>query len=230
LPFEVKTRLAAILWCIIAALLTVFLLVLAWIAEAPQIVLLGLVLAAFGVTAGFTAAASWRGLWHAMLLGAVASAAFFYIAAFRIALPSLQPIWISQTAAAAARDLKSCSSGPAAFAGFSEPSLVFLNGTRTLMTGGTGVAQALASQSAGLAFVNWRQREEFERVFERTAGLPPRFLGCADGIDINGKGPTRLQVYVHPGTPEAASCLPPPSLSCAPKEMVRWRRLLNSPF
>jgi 4-amino-4-deoxy-L-arabinose transferase-like glycosyltransferase len=223
-------RLAAIVWCVVAAALALFLLVLSWIAEARQFVLLTAVLAAFAGASAFTGAASWRGLHHAALCGILASAALIYTAAFSIALPGLQPIWISETAAAAARSLRSCYSGPAGFTGFSAPSLVFLNGTKTLLTSPPGLSDALASNRAGLAFVNWKQREEFERAYEQKTGAPPRSLGCADGVDINGKGPTRLQIYVNSSVPAGASCAPPPSLQCEPKQNLRWRRLLNSPF
>jgi hypothetical protein len=76
--------------------------------------------------------------------------------------------------------------------------------------------------------VNWSRREEFEQAFLQKAGAPPRFLGCVDGIDINGKGPTRLQIYTRPDAP--ARCEPVPAIECRDKDAVRWRRLLNSKF
>jgi 4-amino-4-deoxy-L-arabinose transferase-like glycosyltransferase len=224
------TRLAAILWFALAGLLAIAFGVLSWIAEAPQLPLIAIGLIAFACAAGITAAASWRGYTNAALCGAVLSAVIFYTAAFRLALPGLQPIWISQTAATAAQPLKSCSAGPIGFAGFSAPSLVFLNGTQTVLTGGAALADLLASNSIGAAFVNWNQREEFEQAFRQKTGAMPRFLGCADGIDINGRGPTRLQIYAGPDTADRPGCAPSPAIACRQKESVRWRRLLSSKF
>ena len=226
---ETRTRLAAVLWSVIAGLLILFLLGLSWIAEAPQLPLLALLLAAFAGVAALTVLASWRGYGHAAFCGVVLSAAFFYPAAFRIALPGVKPVWISETAANAARALQKCSAGPVGFAGFSAPSLVFLNGTATVLTGGAALGESLATNATALAFVNWNQREEFEHAFAQRAGAPPRFLGCSDGIDINGRGPTRLQIYTRPDIPESR-CQPAPSIKCTAKEAVRWRRLLNSKF
>ncbi|MGO8955342.1 MAG: ArnT family glycosyltransferase [Rhodomicrobium sp.] len=224
-----RSRLVAIVWGVIAAVQIALPLALAWIAGAP-LVLPGVIMAAFAATAALTLAASWRAYWHAALCGALLCAALFYTAAFRAVLPNLKPVWISESAAAAARALKSCSSGPAGFAGFSAPSLVFLNGTKTLLTGPAPLAGALAADAAGLAFVNWSMRQEFEEAFQQKTGAPPRLLGCVDGIDLNGKGPTRLQIYTRPDAANRPGCAPIPALECRDKAAIRWRHLLNSKF
>jgi 4-amino-4-deoxy-L-arabinose transferase-like glycosyltransferase len=223
-----RARLGVILWAGIAAAQIAALIALPWIAEAPYLPLTMLAAAALAATAGLTAATSWRGYPHLALCGAIFSGFLFYGAAFRLVLPSLKPIWISASAASAIQALKGCPSHAPGFAGFSEPSLVFLNGTRTLLTGPAPLGEALAANTANLALVNWNRREEFEQAFQQKAGTPPRFLGCVDGIDINGKGPTRLQIYTRPDAP--ARCEPVPETQCRDKEAVRWRRLLNSKF
>ncbi len=225
-----RSRLGAIVWGAVAAVLIALPLALMWIAEAPQMALSGLLMAVFAAAAAVTLAASWRAYWHTALLGAILSGFLFYSAAFWTVLPNLEPIWISESAATAARALKSCSAKPAGFAGFAAPSLVFLNGTKTLLTVTAPLAEALASDRAGLAFVNWNNRQEFERAFERKAGAPPRFLGCVDGIDVNGKGPTRLQIYTRPEAASRPGCAPIPAVECRNKDAVRWRRLFNSKF
>ncbi len=224
-----RSRIGAILWAILAAVQIALLLALSWIAEAP-LLLPAAMLAALALAAALTAAAAWRSYWYAALSGAILSGALFYTAAFHVVLPNLKPLWISETAADAAQALKSCSDKPAGFAGFAAPSLIFLNGTRTLMTAPPALAQALASDEAGLAFVNWNNRQAFEQAFEQRTGAPPRFLGCADGIDINGKGPTRLQIYTRPDAADRPGCKPVPATECPNKDAVRWRRLLNSKF
>ncbi len=224
-----RSRLGAIVWSMLALAQIVLLLALCWIAEAP-LALLALVLAVLAVAAALTAAAAWRSFWNAALVGAILSGALFYTAAFRIALPSLKPLWISATAAEAARALKGCSEKPAGFAAFSPPSLVFLNGTKTMLSSPSAAAEELASGNVGLAFVNWDRRTEFENAFRQRKGVQARFLGCADGIDINGRGPTRLQIYSAPETQSLPNCAPVPAIACQEKDAVRWRRVLNSKF
>lgn len=225
-----RFQVSAILWGVVAAVQIVILLALAWIAEAPQTALLGLLLTVFATAAALTIAAAGRSYWHAAFFGAILSGAVFYTAAFRVALPGLEPIWISEKVAAAARALKGCSTETAGFAGFSPPSLVFLNGTKTWMTASAPLANALASGATGLAFVNWDRRQDFEQTFLQKAGAPPRFLGCVDGIDINGRGPTRLQVYTTQETAGRPGCAPVAETQCKDKGAVRWRRLLDSKF
>jgi 4-amino-4-deoxy-L-arabinose transferase-like glycosyltransferase len=221
-------RLSVIIWAGIVAAQIAALIALPWIAEAPHMPLIVLAAIILAAAAGLTAAASWRGYSHLALCGALLSGFLFYCVAFRVVLPSLRPVWISASAESAIHALKDCPAGGPGFAGFSEPSLVFLNGTRTLLTGPADLGEALAANSASLALVNWNRREEFEQAFQQKAGAPSRFLGCVDGIDINGKGPTRLQIYTRPDAP--AGCAPVPATECRDKYAVRWRRLLDSKF
>ncbi len=193
-----RSRLTGAVWGALAALQAVLLLALPWLAEAPQTPLLAAPAAAFCAVAAPTALAAWRSLWNAALLGAILSAILFYATGFLAALPSVEPVWLSQKAAAAAKALKGCGSEPAAFAGLTEPSLVFLNGTATLLTYPAPLGEALAASKASVAFVTWKRRDEFERAFGERAGHAPRFLGCVDGIDLNGQGPMRLRVYARP--------------------------------
>ncbi len=226
----VRSRLPSALWAIIAALQIALLAALAWIAETPETPFIIAILAVFAVAAAVTAIAAWKSCWNAALFGAVLSGFLFFTAAFQAALPSLKPLWISQTAAEAVEALNGCSDGPIGFAGFSPPSLVFLNGTDTLLTAPVPLANALASGQAGLAFVNWSRRQEFEKAFQDKAGTDPNFLGCVDGIDINGRGPTRLQIYTTAAAASRPKCKPAPQIECPDHNAVRWRRVLNSKF
>ncbi len=147
-----------------------------------------------------------------------------------MALPSLEPVWISTKTAAAAHALASCGAEPPAITGFSAPSTVFLNGTHTVLSHPAGAADSLASRKASVAFVNWRNRMDFEQRFAQQSGSAPRFLGCVDGVDINGGGPMRLQIYARPETVANGVCAPLPETRCLDKEDVRWRRILNAKF
>lgn len=223
-------RVSAIVWAAVAILQLAFIISVCWLFEAPVSLALVLSLGVFAIFAAIAFFAGWRSRISLMLAMAILSGIAFYPAAFRFALPSLDAIWISEKAAAARHALKACGKNPVAFAGFSEPSSVFLNGTETLHTLPILAADALAERKVSLAFVTWPRREEFERRFAEQAGSPALFLGCVDGVDINGRGPIRLQVYARPEMKSQPGCEPVPETQCLDRDAVRWRRLLGARF
>jgi 4-amino-4-deoxy-L-arabinose transferase-like glycosyltransferase len=225
-----RSRLTAILWVTLAAVQVVLLLGMSWIAEAPKTGLLAVLYALFLAVAAATSLAAWRSCWNAALFGAILSGVLFYAAGFRVALPAIEPIWISQKAARAANALKGCGSAPAGFAGFTAPSLYFLTGTEALYAYPTTLGEELAAGEASVAFVAWKRRLEFQQAFTEKAWRAPRFLGCVDGIDLNGKGPTRLHIYARPETESLSGCAPSPIIACRDKADLRWRRVLNTKF
>ena len=79
------------------------------------------------------------------LLNAVVSAMFLAIAVYGIVLPSLTPLFPSAEIARALRNVV-CVGPKAAAAGFHEPSLVFMTGTSTLLTDGSGAADFLRAR------------------------------------------------------------------------------------
>ncbi|HWJ17978.1 MAG TPA: glycosyltransferase family 39 protein [Geobacterales bacterium] len=225
-----QIRVSAIIWGLVAATQITLLLCMSWIAEAPQLTLLAAICAIFAATAALTVIAAWRSYRSLALFGIILSGAVFYGAGYRIALPALEPFWISEKASAAAHALEGCGRGPAGFAGLNEISVVFQNGTDTLLTAPGTLADALATNQVRVAFVSWKNEHEFEQAFSQRAGHGPEFFGCVDGIDINGQGPVRLQVYVRPEAANAPGCAPTPAMACRPKDAVRWRRLLDTKF
>ncbi len=225
-----RSRWGAIVWGGAAAVQIVLLLAMSWIAESPKMPLLVMMAAIFAAAAALTVAAAWRSHWNAALCGVMLSAALFFAAAFQVAFPGLEPIWISKRAAAAAQALQACGNKPAGFTGIAEPSVVFQNGTNTVLTSPAPLAEALASDSVRIAFAPSTDRHEFEPAFTQKAGHPPRVLGCVDGIDINGRGPTRLQVYARPETANIPGCAPIPETECVDKGAVRWHRIFNTKF
>jgi hypothetical protein len=126
--------------------------------------------------------------------------------------------------------LKGCGSEPPAFAGLTEPSLIFLTGTEALLSYPSLLGEALATNKASVAFVSLNRSQEFERAFLEKAGHEPRRLGCVDGIHLNGQGPTRLHIYARPETAGLAGCAPSPAIACREKGETRWRRLFDVTF
>ncbi len=160
-----RIRVSAIIWSLVAATQIALLLCISWITEAPQLALLATIFAVFAAAATLTVIAAWRSYRTLALFGMLLSGAVFYGAGYRIALPALEPFWISEKASAAAHALESCGRGPAGFAGLNEVSVVFQNGTDTLLTSPDTLADALATNQVRVAFVSWKNEYEFAQTF-----------------------------------------------------------------
>ena len=167
------------------------------------------------------------------------SGAVFYGAGYSIALPALEPFWISKKASAAAHALEGCGDEPAGFAGLNEMSRLCrpqLNercipewdGHASDNAWYLGYRPRFESSEGGFYLVE--RGHAFEQAFSQKAGHGPEFFGCVDGFDINGQGPVRLQVYVRPEAANGRGCVPTPALSCRAKAAVRWRRLPDTTF
>ncbi len=224
-----RWRISLVPWLGVAFAHAVLLTGLGWIAEMPNLAFIIAAAAALVALAVMTGSAAWRGLPNATLVGLIACGILFHAVAFGFVLPRAQPLWLSETAEAAVKKLRACGAQTAGFAGLASPSLVFLNGTHTLLTQTAPLANALADTSTDAAFVNWRDDRAFEAAFIDRTGLLPALAGCVDGIDLNGKGPTRLQVYVRPSSSHLHRCLQEAVL-CSARNTVRWRQLLNTKF
>ena len=165
-----RSRVSVIVWSLIAALQIALLLGLAWIAEAPQLTLLAAIFAIFAAAAALTVIAAWLSYGTLALFGMLFSAALFYGAGYRVALPALDPFWISKNASAAAHALEGCGKEPAGFAGLNEMSSRFPEwhghasdnakraGGRTRFKSGEGCFCLFEKRSrvrAGLFAKNW---------------------------------------------------------------------------
>ena len=189
---EMRSRapVSAIVWALLAALQMILFLGMAWIAEAPQLALLAAIFAIFAAAAALTVISAWRSYRTLALFGMLLSGAVFYGAGYRIALPALEPLWISEKASAVAQALEGCGDKPAGFADLNEIHLVFLNGTDTLLAPPGALADALASKSSAGAFVSWKNGHAFEQAFSQKAGHGPEFFGCATASISTGKAPS----------------------------------------
>jgi hypothetical protein len=72
-----------------------------------------------------------RGQVVAAALAGIAGACLSFAVLLQVALPALRPFWLGAAVAEAVRQAAPPGAPPAALAGFSEPSAVFLLGTRT---------------------------------------------------------------------------------------------------
>jgi len=102
-------------------------------------------------------------------------------------LPRLSAPWVSPRVVAVAESWWAASGGPAgtlAAVGFHEPSLVFLAGTRTLLTNAEGAARHLAEQPNALAAVRDRDLGAFRESAARL-GVTPRIVGEVPGFNYS---------------------------------------------
>jgi 4-amino-4-deoxy-L-arabinose transferase-like glycosyltransferase len=156
------TGVAAVLFALIALTLTGGMAALPAVAEKrfdPLSILLALVtlaVLAFGVVL-------YRRGWLRRSIAMLTAGAFgLYLLAFQFVFPQLETIWLSPRIAEAVERARPCPNGTLVSVGFTEPSLVFLTGTGTVLTGdGAAAAKALAEDACALALVDQKQNQAF---------------------------------------------------------------------
>jgi 4-amino-4-deoxy-L-arabinose transferase-like glycosyltransferase len=117
---------------------------------------------------------------------AVEGAVLMAIGIYAIVVPSLEPAFPSVTLAEILREAP-CAAPLAASAGYEEPSLVFLAGTKTRLTDAAGAADFLLPGGCRFAFVETRQQRAFALRAE-AIGLRYNRGPLVEGYDIsNGK-------------------------------------------
>jgi 4-amino-4-deoxy-L-arabinose transferase-like glycosyltransferase len=98
---------------------------------------------------------------------ATVGAQFMFIALFGVLMPLMRPIFPSAALASLLTDDPACPTRMIAAAGYHEPSLVFLLGTRTRLVDGATAAEVLAGGACRVALIESRQ----ERAFATRADL-----------------------------------------------------------
>jgi 4-amino-4-deoxy-L-arabinose transferase-like glycosyltransferase len=114
------------------------------------------------------------------LLNAVIAAALLAAGIYGVVVPSLTTLFPSAEVARALRNVV-CVGPKAAAAGFQEPSLVFMTGTDTLLTDGSGAADFLSQGSCRFALVELRSERGF--------------IQRAEAIGLRYNAPTRIDGY-----------------------------------
>lgn len=132
------------------------------------------------------------------LLNAVVSAMFLAMAIYGVVVPSLTPVFPSQEIARALRNVV-CVGPKAASAGFHEPSLVFMNGTSTLLTDGSGAADFLGQGSCRFALVEQRSERGFAARAE-AIGLRYNVFTRIDGYNISQGRAISIAIFRSEGT------------------------------
>jgi hypothetical protein len=130
---------------------------------------------------------------------AVEGAVLMAIGIYAIIVPSLEPAFPSVTLAEILHEAP-CAAPLAASAGYEEPSLVFLAGTKTRLTDAAGAADFLLPGGCRFAFVEARQQRAFALRAE-AIGLRYNRGPLVEGYDISTGKPVSIAVFETVSTP-----------------------------
>jgi hypothetical protein len=132
------------------------------------------------------------------LLNALTAGVFLAFALYGVVVPGLTPGFPSAEIAHALRNVK-CVGPKAAAAGFHEPSLVFMTGTWTTLTDGSGAADFLSQGSCRFALVEQRTERSFVQRAE-AIGLRYNPLTRIDGYNISQGKAVSIAIFRSEGT------------------------------
>jgi 4-amino-4-deoxy-L-arabinose transferase-like glycosyltransferase len=132
------------------------------------------------------------------LLNAVVAAMFLAFAIYGVVMPALAPLFPSAEIARALRNVV-CVGPKAAAAGFHEPSLIFMTGTSTLLTDGSGAADFLSQGSCRFALVEQHNERSFVQRAE-AIGLRYNVASRIDGYNISQGKAVSIAIFRSEGT------------------------------
>ena len=132
------------------------------------------------------------------LLNAFVAALMLAIAVYGVVLSSLTPLFPSAEVARALRKV-TCVGPKAAAAGYIEPSLVFMTGTSTLLTDGSGAAEFLKHGSCRFAIVEQREQRSFAQRAE-AIGLRYNVGSRIEGYNFSQGRAISISIFRSEGT------------------------------
>ncbi|QND53682.1 glycosyltransferase family 39 protein [Phyllobacterium sp. 628] len=156
-----------------------------------------------GIVAFFTAAAagvfaSGFFLKHNLKLAIQAASGFAIVTLALLTwgvVPAITPIWMSPAINQAFNEAKPCPDSILASAGYAEPSLVFLAGTKTVLTDGAGAAKhLLGNPSCAIAAVDERNQADFYQNLPQ-GDKSVVIVGTASGINYSKGRKTTVTLY-----------------------------------
>jgi 4-amino-4-deoxy-L-arabinose transferase-like glycosyltransferase len=132
------------------------------------------------------------------LLNAVVAAMFLSASIYGIMVSALTPLFPSPEVARALRNVV-CVGPKAAAAGYHEPSLVFMTGTSTLLTDGSGAADFLGHGTCRFALVESRSERAFAQRAE-AIGLRYNVAARIDGYNFSQGKAISIAIFRSEGT------------------------------
>jgi hypothetical protein len=133
-----------------------------------------------------------RRLYGAFAMASLSAIILYAVAGF-LTVPLLTELWISPRLAQAVARHAEPKDPPVVTAGYAEPSVAFLLGTRTLLDDGPEAGRAAAS-SGGLVLVAEDQRDEFLGAVDK-GGARADALEEIDGLNYSRGRETRITLY-----------------------------------
>ena len=131
---------------------------------------------------------------------AMVSATILYYAAGLLSVPRLDQLWLSPRLADTVARHAMQGDPPVVTAGYAEPSISFLLGTRTALETGAGAA-LIAGKTGGLALVDSEESDSFLKLVQE-AGGHAEALDEISGLNYSRGRPARITLYrVVPRTP-----------------------------
>lgn len=150
-----------------------------------------------GAAALFIARLFWRGRGFAGGVAASVLAALYAWTLLTMVLPGLSQLAVSPRLSTALemadRHPLHDDLAPAALAGYSEPSAIFLLGTQTMLGSGADAAARLKTGAASVAIVEARAEEAFLAQLD---GVPTASLAVIDGLNYSNGKDVRLTLYI----------------------------------
>ena len=144
------------------------------------------------------ALAAWRAPLPGIAVRAVLLALLVLPPSLALVAPHLDRLWLSRDAAAAVARYRPPANAPVVAVGFSEPSLVFLLGTRTRSLTPDAAAQYIVSAKRAAALVSDEDDDAFRHALE-ARGWQPRLIDRVAGLDYsNGKA---MVLTLYAGAP-----------------------------
>jgi 4-amino-4-deoxy-L-arabinose transferase-like glycosyltransferase len=132
------------------------------------------------------------------LLNAAVAALFLSASFYGIVVPALTPLFPSSEIARALRNVV-CVGPKAAAAGYHEPSLVFMTGTSTVLTDGSGAADFLGQGRCRFALVEARSERNFAQRAE-AIGLRYNVATRIEGYNFSQGRAISVAIYRSEGT------------------------------
>jgi 4-amino-4-deoxy-L-arabinose transferase-like glycosyltransferase len=171
---------------------------LLWLAQSSDsagIKLGDLVLAAIiALAAGSLALSAWRGATVNAAAGLVLLALVADVPIFQFVAPGINELWLSRGAAAIVERYRPPADAPVVSVGYSEPSLVFLLGTRTRFLSADQAAEYLTSARGAAALVSNTEDNAFRQAL-KARGWEARLVDRVDGIDYSTGRHLALALY-----------------------------------
>lgn len=153
------------------------------------------------VAAAAALAAGWFGFSRSLavpprrIAAAAVSAGVAYAVLFGAIAPALKPMWLSPRIAEAVRQTRPCADSVLASSVYHEPSLVFLLGTETVLTGLAGTARhLLADPACAMALVPVADEGRLQDLLMREGKTATR-LGVVEGINYSSGDFLDLALY-----------------------------------